>query len=304
MMPPASRVAAFTLHGANASLVNAIRRVIFQSVPNYGFDADGIDIKTNTTVLNNDELRQRLSNFPVFGLEHGPATFQSFLTRHRDLVVMNDTSCPEGRGPAPPPALMISCRITHDRPGVDLLPLMTADCRFSVDGKEVSDPYRSAPLLLCYLHPGEELAFTATSRMATPRISASYIIGNAYFVGMKGDEDFLFTVESRAEVSAAEVFRRATVILLEKVDAFVASAEGGHEGVLPVARDKYTLSGLITDYMQGHKDVEYAGYRCPHMLDDASEILFRLAPKAQLGRVLSDAAASIKKDVAAVLKQI
>lgn len=288
-------------------LVNALRRVILQSVPNYAYEEDTIEIRTNTSVFNSDELKRRIMNFPVFGLDHGTLTFQSFITNHRNLVILNDTTYPEGRSQASnPPVMTLTCSYTHNKLGVGTLPVTTSECQFSVDGKEVSDPYRGAPLTICYLHPGEKIVLTASSRMATPLVSPCYMIANAFFCET-APGTYSFTVESGCEVSADEVFRRSTVILTEKIDALRSSIDKNDdrkEGSILFAHDKFTVGGLFTHYLQNHGDVEYAGHKCAHMLGESSETLFRLKrSSSSLYKVVQDITDTIKKDIVQLIKK-
>ena len=60
----------FTLKGVNVSIVNGLRRVILSDIPILGFkgfphDKNDIDIHKNTTRLNNEILKQRISCIPI-----------------------------------------------------------------------------------------------------------------------------------------------------------------------------------------------------------------------------------------------
>lgn len=64
----------FTITGVDVSIANAIRRVIISEIPTVVFksdnsnddnDDDGIHIKTNTTRLNNEILKQRIGCIPI-----------------------------------------------------------------------------------------------------------------------------------------------------------------------------------------------------------------------------------------------
>tara|TARA_B100001093_G_scaffold175880_3_gene168662 strand:- start:792 stop:1949 length:1158 start_codon:yes stop_codon:yes gene_type:complete len=60
----------FTIEGINVSFINGIRRVILSDIPTLVFhcfphDQNDADIHTNTTRLNNEVLKQRLSCIPI-----------------------------------------------------------------------------------------------------------------------------------------------------------------------------------------------------------------------------------------------
>jgi len=50
----------------NTVIVNTLRRVILTLIPTYGFNTENINITKNTSIFNNDYMRLRLSNFPIY----------------------------------------------------------------------------------------------------------------------------------------------------------------------------------------------------------------------------------------------
>ncbi len=64
----------FTLKGVNVSIANAIRRVVLSDIPILGFkgfpyEKNDINIEHNTTRLNNEIIKQRISCIPVHNLK-------------------------------------------------------------------------------------------------------------------------------------------------------------------------------------------------------------------------------------------
>ena len=52
----------------NHVYVNTLRRVLLEEIPSYGINPDLINISKNSSVYNNDYLRNRLENFPLIDL--------------------------------------------------------------------------------------------------------------------------------------------------------------------------------------------------------------------------------------------
>ena len=52
----------------NHVYVNTLRRIILEEIPSYGINPSLINIKKNSSVYNNDYLRNRLENFPLIDL--------------------------------------------------------------------------------------------------------------------------------------------------------------------------------------------------------------------------------------------
>ena len=52
----------------NHVYVNTLRRVILEEIPSYGINPDLISISKNSSVYNNDYIRNRIENFPLIDL--------------------------------------------------------------------------------------------------------------------------------------------------------------------------------------------------------------------------------------------
>ena len=60
----------FRLSGVNVSLANAIRRIILSDIPcvvfrTFPYEENKVQIETNTTRMNNELIKQRLSCVPI-----------------------------------------------------------------------------------------------------------------------------------------------------------------------------------------------------------------------------------------------
>ena len=68
-------------------------------------------------------------------------------------------------------------------------------------------------------------------------------------------------------------------------------------GSLEINNDKFTLAGLLTFYLQDHKDITYAGNHCEHLLGQRSFIYYKLKNGANIKNVISDVSKAIKKEL-------
>jgi DNA-directed RNA polymerase subunit L len=200
----------------------------------------------------------------------------------------------------------MACKVSHDQPGLEIMPVTTAHCTFTVDGKDVADPYRASPCLICYLHPEEELVFTISTRMTTPVLHPVCSVANCYFKKDNNEDHtpVTVTIECTSQVPPLEVLHRAKFIIEEKVKDFQDLCEqDGNDGIINVPNDRYTLSSLITYYLQSHADTEFAGCRCPHILNNVSEIMYRLVEKRtnSLRSIIADIRKEISKDLDAIV---
>ena len=54
----------------NYIIINTLRRICLQLIPVHAFHPEDVEISVNTSVYNNDIIRLRLSNFPIYGMEN------------------------------------------------------------------------------------------------------------------------------------------------------------------------------------------------------------------------------------------
>lgn len=79
-----SKILKFTLSGVNVSLANSIRRVILSEIPTVVFrttphQKNNVKIKVNTTRMNNEIIKQRISCIPIFINDDNDFPIQDFL---------------------------------------------------------------------------------------------------------------------------------------------------------------------------------------------------------------------------------
>ena len=65
-----------TGNDVNHVIINTLRRAVLDLVPTYAFVAESIIIEENTSIFDNDELKNRLSGIPIFDVDV-PVTLMS-----------------------------------------------------------------------------------------------------------------------------------------------------------------------------------------------------------------------------------
>lgn len=296
----------------NNVIMNTIRRIIYQNIPVFAFDL--IDIKKNTSIYNNDQMRLRISNFPVYGLENNSKVFEKFVEDNYELVINNNkeietTKLKDDDNEAvyknvdnkekiiiEDNILTLVCLVKHESTTKEYLNVMTSDCKFFINNKEVADPYK-VPLLICKLRYKEELDFTASTRMSIPIESPLWnCVSNCYFVE-KSPELYNLIIESRGQISEEDIIKRCKFIIKEKlkhIQEIIKDKNIESEGILKIEHDKFTLPALLNFYLQEHEQIEYSGYRCEHLLNDTSIIYFKSANNAVI-KIIVDTIKKIEK---------
>jgi len=277
----------------NPVVVNAIRRTMLQNVPTFAFDTENIVVtRMKSAIYDADYIRLRISNMPVV---EGPTEeeFRKFLEENQDWVLNND---PEGLT-TEIKGITMSCAIHHTKGGDDILNVTTDMCTFTKDGKPIKNPYPT-PILICKLKKEESIDFSATATLNIPHQSAIFHpVYRCYFTEESGDKHHM-RIASRTNIDEDILLRRAVEIIRMRIDHFLGiigseNTETGGKIVFPF--DRFTLPQLFTDYIQDHPAVDYAGYKCDHLLGTQGTIFYRA--NAPLSLIMSEVAKRIHEDL-------
>lgn len=303
----------------NHVIMNTLRRVIFEKVPHFAFDPKKIKFLKNSSIYNNDLLTARFSNLPVMGLDNDENVFSEYLENNYlwvvnnerpnddkkkkveiDSIYENDTSIDTITDEK---MLTMFCKVKHDNKKKEFLNVTTDLCEFFINDTKIQCPYKD-PLLLLKLRYGEEIEFSATSKMSIPYESPIYgMHENAFFRMNEGDEEsYTFTlIPINQTIAATDIFKRAFKIIEEMLkiteNMIEAVPDDQSTGSLEINNDKFTLAGLLTFYLQDHKDITYAGNHCEHLLGQRSFIYYKLKDGANIKNVISDVSKAIKKEL-------
>jgi hypothetical protein len=75
----------FDIKGVNHTILNTIRRVVLSSIPIYSFTPEKIVASENTSVFNNNYMKVRISNMPVYGIHSDNPIFVPIKKKEKDV---------------------------------------------------------------------------------------------------------------------------------------------------------------------------------------------------------------------------
>ncbi len=292
----------FQIHDVDLSIVNALRRIGLQEIPNVALDYDitgastneNVTINKNTGVLHNEFLLHRLSLVPFhFSLEE-IETFddQQYLLK---LQVSNKSQS-------------------------DLMDVTTEHIEiFDVNNKKKDSAFHKRILpansitkdhiLLTKLKPGEEINITFRLNKGTGSMHSrwspvsqctySFIPESSketlgilesqrnYEKNNFGEPNgFLFSIQSECGITPTQVFKRSIDILMDKINNIIAALEKNDTAVtinnttqdyfyhICIRDEDHTLVNVLHSIIynltirdQADRRLIYIGYCCPHPLD-------------------------------------
>jgi DNA-directed RNA polymerase subunit L len=82
------------------------------------------------------------------------------------------------------------------------------------------------------------------------------------------DNEYIFKLESRGQISEKDILKRACLIIVKKISLLYKKFEeqtiNGNTLELSLQNEDFTFGNLITYFLQENKYITYAGYKVDH----------------------------------------
>ena len=132
----------------NYVYINTLRRVILEEIPSYGINPDLISISKNSSVYNNDYLRNRIENFPLIDLNFklDLEEYNKLRTYTRGIENYNNNYEENNIN------MYLDVKNSEDK----VLNVTTSDVKYYLNDKMEKNIYKK-DLLICKLKKDEEI---------------------------------------------------------------------------------------------------------------------------------------------------
>jgi len=254
----------------NDTLINTLRRVIISSIPIYAFHESDMIFDVNTSIWNNDMLKDRFRNLPIFNIDNDETTIEKFdeLEMKKNRIVDNANN------------LTMFINIKNNRDVI--FNVTTNEAIFYYKGKQISSPYKK-PLLIVKLKKGQELKCTCIASLNIGKNDGIYNASLAYKYDTKEDNKYELEIFSNRQLTELERLKRGCKILINKTHKLEKliivnlekedNVEIMNRGLLKIQDENATLGNLISYYLQDNKNMEFSGSQVPFLY--LNEILIR-----------------------------
>jgi DNA-directed RNA polymerase subunit L len=257
----------------NEVIVNVIRRIILEEIPCVSFQKEGIEITSNTSIYNNDYMRNRIENFPLIGIKtkldlneyeklrkytRGLSTSDEFL---EDENVELDNDSYEN-------LLSINCDIKNSNDSI--LNVTSEDVSFYKGDEKINSIYKS-PILIIKLKPGENFKFSAKASKGIALNNAGFSCVNICCYEMINKNEYNFKFEPKGQQKSSEILENAFKIIkyrleLIKSKIMESAISTNNNGSISFENEDHTFGNLITRGLQEHNNIEFAGYKLENLL--------------------------------------
>jgi len=272
------------LNGITFHYANMLRRCIKTYIPTYAFPSHKIKITKNTSIINNDQIRERFSNLPIMYVKNTEDTVKEFLNLYntknlslKEFMQMSDEKDTTSN--------FLSMYVSSKNKSGKLMMVTTDMAKFYYNGKEIKSPYKT-PILLLKLNDNQEFECTCQSNLGLNleelyESPAIYDPVAACAYEQVSENKFILKYESKQQFSEIDIFRRALsciIMRLEYLDNLIkekVKVANEREGVLNIPNEDMTLGGILGYVLQSHKNIQFAADHQPEITQRELNIRYK-----------------------------
>lgn len=248
-------------------VINTLRRTILEDIPSYGFNVNNINITKNSSVYNNDYMRNRIENFPLIGVKF-PLNLDEYnklrkYTRGHSSNMGGEEAVEEEEA-----EITIYCNVKNSNELV--MDVTSEDIEFYRKDKKIKSFY-DKPILLVKLKKNEEFEFSAKSDKGVAMNHSRYSTVGVCCYEMLKEDSFNFKIEPRGQIEVSTILDRACEIIKFRLKLILDKIMGvkftnDNHGKIVLSNEDHTFGGILARGLQDHKNIEFAGYRMDHLL--------------------------------------
>lgn len=281
----------------NHIIVNSLKRVVQTDIPIFAFN--NFNITKNTSVFNNNFIKNQVRNIPVWGIENDLEEYVEDEEEEEEqfdekMGLINDDIELEVEKNFDISALnKLNMYVDVQNKSNEIKVVTTNDCKFYYKEGMIDSPYKNAVQIL-KLQPNQEIKMSVQADIGKEEISGIYSATSAcYFKeskDCKGEcNDYDFIIESRGQIPESRILVLALKSLTKKLHNFLEAIpkNKGMEGTILVDGEDHTLGGIISYGLQKHSSVKFGGYNTPHPLNRQIKIHYKL-DSGNLNTVMKD----------------
>ena len=264
----------FSGKDCNIKIISTLRRIASNNVPTHAFNHNNIQIEQNTCVaFNNDYMRLRLSQIPVFNLDSKLSFLHNKYWKGVNYADPNREKHPEEKN--------LKIYINSYNNSNEIKPITTKDIKCYLDNEQIEMFDPNAPILIVFLRPTDTFKAMMVASLGVGDEHSIYCAcSNAwdtYDEEIKDNGDRIFTsgelyIKSRGEQGEYLILNHACEYLFKKyedlkldIERKVKSKEitADKELILTLDDEDFTLGEMLNFEMQEHKNILFSGLSKP-----------------------------------------
>lgn len=246
-------------------LMNCIRRTILSFVPIYAFSKTNIEITKNTTNLNNDIMRLKISQLPIFNHEHNIKHLESKYWEDLDAFVGDK----------------IKMAINVHNTSSGIVNVTTDNITIEINGKQMLNLYDNVDkILIMQISPKGEFVCEAIANVGIGFINDIYSSGLCYYDDVTQEsqqnkikhtqntnKQFVLTIRSNGQMTEGTLLKKTFEIIKINVDLVINKMKVICQQIglsetqfrINLENEDYTFTNVINYYLQNHSNVTFCG---------------------------------------------
>ncbi len=281
----------------NHVILNTIRRTILTDIPIYAFTT--FNFKKNTSIFNNNYIKLRLNNLPVWGIKNnikyldntktGPLdTIEEEEEYENDDIEINNEN--DNKDLNSSSLNQLTMYIDYTNKTNEIVTVTTDDAKFYFAENNIDNPYK-IPIPIIKLQPTQIVNFSAITTINIEKTNTIFCAVSVCFYKQITPNEYNFIIESRGQKTEKQIINVGILNILKKLENIpdmITTDDEILKGEIVIINEDNTLGNLLSYGMQRHKKVKFAGYNLPHLLDNKVIIHYELHEKAKLKKVIND----------------
>lgn len=223
----------------NEILINTLRRLTLSEVYSWAFPPENIQIQKNTGILNNDNIRHRISLLPIQTIKESSVK-----------------------------GVTISMVLNEKNTDSQVKTITTDHCVVRVNNIIRKGMFPSPPVIICNLKEDDVIELNATASYGKAYDHNMYAAAaNSYFD--EDDTSYTLYIESLGQQSCKGIFNTSCEAYIAKLTKLQAQINEhpdceGNFIEIKIENENHTLGCLFVHELQQLKETQYAAYKLEH----------------------------------------
>lgn len=221
---------------------NTLKRVMIFYIPAYAFSVNKMKVSSNTSIHDNDYIKNRLSQIPIVNV-------------NSDLFYLDPNDIPESNN------YNEQITIKVKNPSQELMNVYIDRADIYVNNKKVGNKYENiGKILLFQLRHNQEMDCEMNSELGLGCNDDRFSAVSKAFYDEEEPGNILFTLESQGQFSEYDIVTKTCKNIIHKLNLLKTNPNITDDTIIFEEED-YTYTNIINYYLQ--KRVEYSGLSQP-----------------------------------------
>lgn len=249
------------------TIINTIRRTILSKVPTLAYEPSIMKFYKNTSIKNNDQLRERFSQIPIPNYDTGLYYLQPIddylkYIETEDFLKTNT----------------IDMYINSKNLSKDILNITTNDIKYQINNKTVDNPYNPKyPIILLKLKENQEINCKLTGVVGIGQVNNIWSPVSNCILTYDNENELKLSINSLGQLTEFQILDKAIDNIIyclkmnvNKIKSYISNYDKMDK--IEITLDDMTIGRLINDKLQDDKRIKYAGIFQPSYLEKYAKI--------------------------------